>query len=83
VGRLAGGGQLGAGHEQLGLNAQEVGQHLGLIARRGPREAKGGGRLVDGSIGLRAQVRLGHTAPVPQAGGAVVALAGVDAHHRW
>ena len=74
--------ELGAGDEQVVLEAEDVGGELGLVGaaeRAGDAERRG--RLVEGAVGLGARVGLRHPAAVPERGGPVVALLRVDPGH--
>ena len=78
AGRLGSGGELGAGDEELALEAQDV--FVGLAPALGgrARQPEGGGRLVDRPVRLRAACELGDTTAVPEPRRAVIALACVD-----
>ena len=73
--------ELGAGDEELVLDSQDVGGELGVVAGERAGDAQGGVRLVERSVRVGAPVVLCDPAPVPERGGPVVALAGVDPHH--
>jgi hypothetical protein len=75
--------QLGAGDEQLVLHPQDVVVELPVLARGGAADAELGGSLVDRAIGLGARIGFGHAPPVPEAGGAVIALACVDLDRHY
>ncbi|HEY0278128.1 MAG TPA: hypothetical protein VGC32_07660 [Solirubrobacterales bacterium] len=83
VGGLRRGRQLGAGDEEIVLEAEDVGGQLvgaGLGAE-GAGDAERRAGLVEGAVGLGAGAVLGDAASVPERGGAVVALPGVDLDH--
>src|SRR5205085_10141474 len=77
------GGQLGSGYEQLVLDPQDVLVELGAPLGGRAAEAERGCRFVDRPVGLGPPGELRHSAPVPEAGAAVVALACVDLDHRY
>ncbi len=82
LGRLGRGRQLGAGDEEVVLEAQDVGGELGLASvTESAGHAELGAGLVERAVGLGATVVLGDAAAVPERGGAVVALLGVDLDH--
>ena len=62
-GGLRGGGQLGAGHEQLVLEAQDVVVELAAALGGRAREPERRGRLVDRAVGLGAAGELGTRPP--------------------
>ena len=81
--------QLGAGHEQLALEAENQVRQVTELDRQhaepilepelGPCEAERGHGFVDRAVGLGAEVVLGDPlAAVEEAGRAIVALAGRD-----
>ena len=76
------GRQLGAGDEEVVLEAEDVGGQLGLLgAAEGAGDAELRAGLVERAVGLGAAVVLGDAAAVPERGGPVVALLGVDLDH--
>ena len=82
LGGLRRGRQLGAGDEDVVLEAEDVGGKLGVLgAAEGAGDAELRAGLVERAVGLGAAVVLGDAAAVPERGGAVVALLGVDLHH--
>ena len=68
------------GHEQLVLEAQDVVVELAAAIGGRAGEPERRGRLVDRAVGLGAAGELGDPPSVPEARGAVVALARVDLH---
>jgi hypothetical protein len=77
--RLGRGRQLGAGDEEVVLEAEDVGGEAGIVGRaEGAGDAERRAGLVEGAVGVGAAVVLRDAAAVPERGGAVVALAGVD-----
>ena len=84
LGRLRRGRQLGAGDEDVVLEAEDVGGQLGLLgAAEGAGDAEQRAGLVEGAVGVGAAVVLGDAAAVPERGGPVVALLGVDLDHVY
>jgi hypothetical protein len=74
--------QLGAGDEDVVLEAEDVGGQLGRVGiAEGAGDAELRAGFVERAVGLGAAVVLGHTAAVPERGAAVVALLGVDLDH--
>ena len=73
--------QVGADHEQLPLQGEQVtGERLVIAERPGQAQHRDG--LIGRAVRLRDQVGLGNAAPVQEPGGAVVSRLRVDARHR-
>ncbi len=79
---LGGGGQLCTQDEHLPLHLQHPVVPTRFGDQAGASQAQRGARLVDGSVGVGAQIVFVHAPAVQQAGRPVVAPPRVDLHGR-